>query len=321
MPPAETACTSESGASRSAVTYSAQPASPAVKPTSQRGFANSDAERQDRAPHRERRQRRDACRAAGGSSSSGRRRRQRQPEPGGHAAGHARSRPQKGRYDSAASAATPIRGRSRRRSKTTKRRSQLGKNLPLKWSRLSSWNRPFSASKARRSRRCSPCSSASGARSAANGREVQRDAREAVLAGPVDGLADQPLVEAVRRRPQPGHRRERQRCARGDDSEVEEAHGRHPTGLVRRRTRRPRPRAGRARRAPSRSPAAAPRRATSRAIPSSSARTARPRSRGDAAPPSGSPRVAAGETDWRTLRIAARRARTSPTSRTASSPW
>src|SRR5262245_9234692 len=43
-----------------------------------------------------------------------------------------------GRYASAASAATPTRGRSRRCSYTTKRRCQSGENLRLKRSRLSS---------------------------------------------------------------------------------------------------------------------------------------------------------------------------------------
>ena len=40
----------------------------------------------------------------------------RQHEPGNLGAGHSRSRPENGRYASAASAAMPIRGRSMRRS-------------------------------------------------------------------------------------------------------------------------------------------------------------------------------------------------------------
>src|SRR5919204_271335 len=63
----------------------------------------------------------------------------------------------------------PTRGRSRRRSYTTNRRTQHGKNLRLKSSRLSSWKCPLSASSARRCTSCSADSSASGASSAANG--------------------------------------------------------------------------------------------------------------------------------------------------------
>src|SRR5205814_1081230 len=42
-------------------------------------------------------------------------------------------------------------------------------------------------------------------------REVQRHVREGVLARPLDRLADEPLVEPVRGRAQPRHRRERKR--------------------------------------------------------------------------------------------------------------
>jgi hypothetical protein len=41
IPPAAVACTSDSGASASAATYSAQPPSPATNPTTQRRWANS----------------------------------------------------------------------------------------------------------------------------------------------------------------------------------------------------------------------------------------------------------------------------------------
>jgi hypothetical protein len=41
MPPADVACTSESGASASAATYSTQPPSPAANPASQRRCVNS----------------------------------------------------------------------------------------------------------------------------------------------------------------------------------------------------------------------------------------------------------------------------------------
>src|SRR5262249_1597839 len=54
-------------------------------------------------------------------------------------------------------------------------------------------------------------------------REVQRHAVEAVVARPLDRDADEPLVEAIRRRGQPRHRRERQRFAAAADREVEEA--------------------------------------------------------------------------------------------------
>src|SRR5581483_11648557 len=77
--------------------------------------------------------------------------------------------PWNGRYASAVSAATPTRGRSRRRSNTTKRRSQRGANLRLNASRLSSWKCPFSESRARFCTRSSPFRSASGASRAANG--------------------------------------------------------------------------------------------------------------------------------------------------------
>src|SRR5207244_1456592 len=53
--------------------------------------------------------------------------------------------------------------------------------------------------------------------------EVQRDALDPVLARPGNRLADQPLVEAVRRRAQPRHRGERQRGRRPAEREVEEA--------------------------------------------------------------------------------------------------
>src|SRR5213592_1319932 len=77
-----------------------------------------------------------------------------------------------GRYASAASAATPTRGRSRRRSYTTNRRCHSGKNLRLKRSRLSSWKCHLSARSAFASTFCSLDRSASGARSAANGEKL-----------------------------------------------------------------------------------------------------------------------------------------------------
>jgi hypothetical protein len=50
IPPADTACTSESGAKASAATYNAQPPSPAAKPISQRRFEKSS--RSDRSGRR-----------------------------------------------------------------------------------------------------------------------------------------------------------------------------------------------------------------------------------------------------------------------------
>src|SRR5207249_10580578 len=95
--------------------------------------------------------------------------REREHEPAGDRPAHSCSRLPKGRYASAASAAIPTRGRSSRFSYTTKRRCQVGKNLRLKSSRLSSWKCPLSRSSARRSSRCRAESSASGASSAAKG--------------------------------------------------------------------------------------------------------------------------------------------------------
>src|SRR5262249_10462799 len=78
----------------------------------------------------------------------------------------------KGRYVSAASAASETRGRSRRRSWARKPGSQRGKNLRLKLSRLSSWKCPFRRRSARRCSSCAPESSASGASSAAKGEKL-----------------------------------------------------------------------------------------------------------------------------------------------------
>src|SRR5206468_3960971 len=55
-------------------------------------------------------------------------------------------------------------------------------------------------------------------------REVQRHAPIAVVARPVDRLADQPFVESVRYVPKPRHARQRERTGRMRDREVEEAH-------------------------------------------------------------------------------------------------
>src|SRR5262249_5127338 len=77
------------------------------------------------------------------------RRGQRHHEPSGDPP-HAVRLPPNGRYDSAASAAIPTLGKSRRCSKTTNRFCHSGRNFRLNRSRLSSWNCPFRATSTRR---------------------------------------------------------------------------------------------------------------------------------------------------------------------------
>ena len=203
-----------------------------MKPTSQRGLREQFGERAQRSPQRERGRSRPR-RVARSSRGSAR--------PSTRAQAQARLRA------SATPSAQRQVGLGRQCSDADTRQVAAvlvddeppfpgGKNLRLKSRRLSSWKWPFSASSARR---CTPCSgvrSAPGESSCANGEKLSDTRAIPVSRRPRDALADQPLVEAVRDRPEPRHRRQRERPPGACDREVQEARPAGPPGRGRPRT-------------------------------------------------------------------------------------